>query len=172
MVKFVPLSTADVADLWPVKLWSHIVVHSHFRFVRKTQTMFSKGSKMYSIMNFKCPQCQEGEFLVSTVYDLSKVGDIKEHCDQCGLKYAKEPGFYYGAMYVAYALGVALFVTLWVSFNLFFDNVSVGFQIGAIILATVLLAPYLYALSKIIWANMFIKYDKHALDKRKAGAHS
>lgn len=87
---------------------------------------------------------------------------MHEHCPSCGLKYSKEPGFYYGAMYVNYALGVALFVTLWVSFNLFFPNVSTGWQIGIIIFFTVILTPYLYALSKIIWANFFIKYDKDA----------
>lgn len=108
----------------------------------------------------KCPRCQEGEFFVSHPYNLKKAGDIHKHCSECNLKYSKEPGFYYGAMYVSYALGVALFVTLWTSFNLFFPKVTTGVQIGTIITLTVLLAPYLYALSKIIWANFFIKYEK------------
>lgn len=129
--------------------------------------MFGKGSKLYSIFHNKCPRCQEGEFMVSHPYDLAKMGDIHTHCSHCGLKYSKEPGFYYGAMYVAYALGVALFVTLWTSFNLFFDNVTIGVQIAAIIIATVLLSPYLYALSKIIWANMFIRYDKDAINGKE-----
>jgi uncharacterized protein (DUF983 family) len=100
------------------------------------------------------------------------MGDIHENCDCCGLKYSKEPGFYYGAMYVAYALGVALFVTLWTSFNLFITNVSVGFQIFVIVTATVLLSPYIYALSKIIWANMFITYDEDAIDKFRSAKNS
>lgn len=131
--------------------------------------MLKKGTILFSVFKFKCPKCQEGDFFVSRPYDLSKAGEIHEHCNVCGVKYAKEPGFYYGAMYVAYALAVALFVTLWTSFNLFFDNVSIGWQIGIIVVATLVLTPYLYALSKIIWANMFIKYDKDA-SKRKQGA--
>lgn len=130
--------------------------------------LVGKGSKLYSIFKMKCPQCQEGEFFESHPYDLKKAGDLHENCSKCGLKYSKEPGFYYGAMYVNYALGVALFVTLWVSFNLFFPDVSVGWQIGLIIFFTVILTPYMYALSKIIWANFFIKYDK---DARRVGAH-
>ena len=130
--------------------------------------LVGKGSKLYSIFKMKCPQCQEGEFFVSHPYDLKKAGDLHENCSKCGLKYSKEPGFYYGAMYVNYALGVALFVALWVSFNLFFPDVSVGWQIGLIIFFTVILTPYMYALSKIIWANFFIKYDK---DARRVGAH-
>jgi uncharacterized protein (DUF983 family) len=121
-----------------------------------------KGTKLYSILHIKCPQCQEGAFLVSTPYDLSKVGDVREECDVCGLKYSKEPGFYYGAMYVSYALGVALFVTVWASCNWFFTDVSVWVQIGLVVLLSILLGPYLFALSKIIWANFFISFDPHA----------
>jgi uncharacterized protein (DUF983 family) len=117
----------------------------------------------------KCPQCQEGEFFVSHPYDLKRAGDIHVHCPNCGLKYSKEPGFYYGAMYVSYALGVALFVTLWVSMNLFFNIESAGIQISVIVAATLLLTPYLYALSKIIWANFFIKYDRIS---KSEGKHS
>jgi uncharacterized protein (DUF983 family) len=124
--------------------------------------MLKKGSILYSVIKFKCPRCQEGEFLVSNPYNLKKAGEIREYCNVCGLKYSKEPGFYYGAMYVSYALAVALFVTLWTSFNLFFKNIPIGWQIGIIVVATLVLTPYLYALSKIIWANIFIKYDKDA----------
>lgn len=122
--------------------------------------MFGKGSKLYSIFKMKCPRCQEGDFFVSTPYDLKRAGDIHETCSNCNLKYSKEPGFYYGAMYVSYALGVALFVTLWTSFNLFFPSIQIGIQIATIITLTILLTPYLYALSKIIWANLFIKYER------------
>ncbi len=122
--------------------------------------MFKKGSKLYSIFKMKCPQCQEGEFFVSHPYDLSKVGDIHQECSHCHLKYEKEPGFYYGAMYVSYALGVALFVTLWVSMKLFFPKTSLTWQLVIIFITFIVIAPYFYALSKIIWANLFIRYDE------------
>lgn len=120
-----------------------------------------KGTKLYSIFKMKCPQCHEGDFFESHPYNLRKAGDIHEKCSVCGVKYSKEPGFYYGAMYVSYGLGVGLFVALWVLFNLFFKDISVGVQIFTIIALSILLTPYLYALSKIIWANIFIKYDNN-----------
>lgn len=125
-----------------------------------------KGSKLFSVFKGKCPQCHEGDFFVSHPYDLSKLGDVKDTCDKCGLKYSKEPGFFYGAMYVAYALGVATFVTFWASMNLFFSNVSIGVQIGVVVLAILVLSPYLFSLSKIIWSNMFVSYEKDALNDR------
>jgi uncharacterized protein (DUF983 family) len=120
--------------------------------------MFKKGSKLYSIFRFKCPQCQEGDFFESHPYDLKRIGNIHAHCSNCNLKYEKEIGFYYGAMYVSYALGVALFVTLWTSFNLFFPWATIYTQLWVIVTMTVVLSPYLYALSKIIWANLFMHY--------------
>lgn len=122
--------------------------------------MIGKGTKIYSITKMKCPRCHEGDFFVSHPYNLKHAGEIHEHCEVCNLKYSREPGFYYGAMYVSYALGVALFVTLWVSMNLFIPSLGVGVQIAVIVASTLILSPYLYALSKIIWANLFFKYDK------------
>lgn len=129
--------------------------------------MIKKGSKLYSIFKMKCPKCQEGDFFISHPYNLKRAGDIHEKCSNCGVKYAKEPGFYYGAMYVSYALMVALFVTLWVSFNLFFEEINIYVQLSIIIAAFLVLTPYMYALSKIIWANLFFKYEKSKLNKTK-----
>ncbi len=120
--------------------------------------MFRKGSKLYSIFTFTCPQCQEGKFFKAHPYNLKEVGNLHEHCPVCGLKYEKEVGFYYGAMYVSYALAVAVFVTLWVSFNLFFPGLSTAVQIWIIVAVSVATGPLLYALSKIIWANLFFSY--------------
>ena len=64
-------------------------------------------------------------------------------------------------MYVSYALGVALFVSIWASANWFFEEVSVGLQITLVIGSIFLFGPFIYALSKIIWANMFIHYKEN-----------
>ncbi|WP_245545460.1 DUF983 domain-containing protein [Fluviicola taffensis] len=98
---------------------------------------------------------------------MKKIGKTHKNCPSCGLKYEKEIGFYMGAMYVSYALGVALFVACWVSINLFFPNANVFTQIAVISGLSILLSPYLYALSKIIWANLFFSYDPEAIDKFK-----
>ncbi len=124
--------------------------------------MLGKGTKLYSIFRMKCPQCHEGDFFVSHPYNFKHAGEVKEHCEVCGLKYSREPGFFYGAMYVSYALAVAVFVTLWTSMNLFFPWIESWAQIFIIIAVSLGLTPYLYALSKIIWANFFYKYDRYS----------
>jgi uncharacterized protein (DUF983 family) len=125
-----------------------------------------KGSKLYSIATMTCPQCQESKMMVANPYRLSTIGDVKDTCEVCSLDLIPEPGFYFGAMYVSYALGVAVFVTIWASCNWFFDNVGVWTQISLVLIALIGLGPYLYALSKVIWANFFFSYKQNAAARR------
>lgn len=128
--------------------------------------MFKK-TRLYSIFNFKCPRCHKGDFLESRhVYNLKKAGNIKERCSHCNLKYSPEPGFYYGAMYVSYALGIALFVSIWVATFVLYPSYSSELLLGLIIGSMILLGPYLYALSKIIWANFFFHYEEEYLNAK------
>lgn len=117
--------------------------------------------KLISIFTFKCPQCLKGDFYESKkFYNLNKLGEVKECCSHCGLKYTKETGFYYGAMYVSYALGVALMVSIFVAISVLYPNYSTGLMIGSLVTGMLVLFPILYALSKIIWINFFESYDK------------
>jgi uncharacterized protein (DUF983 family) len=118
----------------------------------------NKSSMLYSVVKFKCPQCHEGNFFVSNPYNLKKTGKLHDHCSECGLKFAKEPGFYYGAMYVSYGFGVAVFIAVVVLYYLIFRRVDAWNMLIIIAAISVLTAPLSLALSKIIWANIFIRY--------------
>ena len=121
-----------------------------------------KGTKIYSIITFKCPCCHEGDFFISHPYNFKFTGDIYENCSVCGKKYMLEPGFYQGAMYVAYGLGVVLFLSIWASCNLFFTSIGAWSQIGIFSFLIIFLSPLLFSLSKIIYANIFMKFDANA----------
>ena len=121
--------------------------------------MISKGTKLYSILHLKCPVCHEGEFFQAHPYNLNRVGDLHANCPVCGVKYEKEVGFYTGAMYVSYAIGVAVCVSVWVALMVLLPDLGIITQIVAIASVMLFGAPLFYALSKIIWANMFFHYD-------------
>lgn len=105
----------------------------------------------------KCPNCLKGDFFISHPYNLKKAGDTHKKCPKCELNYLREPGFYFGALYVAYGFGVMVFVAVYLLYNWFFPEVNVWYPIGVITLMSLLLGPYLYALSKITWLNIFVK---------------
>ncbi len=119
---------------------------------------FSKGSKLYSILHFTCPFCHEGAFFVSHPYDLKHVGELHATCPVCHRKYEKEPGFYFGGMFVSYALSISFSLLAFGLTWLIAPNLSIWAFMAIVVGATVLAAPYLYALSKIMWGNMFFSY--------------
>lgn len=103
----------------------------------------------------KCPHCTEGKFFEGSFVK----GNVKDKCDSCGRSYTKETGFYQGSYYVAYALGVASFVTMWVATSVLMpDDVNVLYQLLTILGGMIVMMPFLYPLSKIIWANLFFTY--------------
>ena len=128
--------------------------------------MLGKGTKLYSIVRMKCPRCQEGDFYKGHPYKYSTMGRVRDYCFICNLKFNMEPSFYHGSYYVVYALGVALFVTIWVLKYLFFPEAGPKALLISILASLVLLSPLFYALSKIIWINIFIKYDKNISKKK------
>ncbi|MGC6479816.1 MAG: DUF983 domain-containing protein [Flavobacteriaceae bacterium] len=121
--------------------------------------MFSRGSKLYNILRLKCPRCQQGQFLESHPYRLSNLNRVKDSCPQCGLKYKIEPSFYYGSMYVSYALGVGLGIAIYIVIFLSGIQMSLLAIFGCIVAGLVVLMPWIGALSKSIWAHIFMSYD-------------
>jgi uncharacterized protein (DUF983 family) len=131
--------------------------------------MLGKGSKLYSILRMKCPKCHEGDLFVhKNPYKFGSMAKMHASCPHCGEDFKKEPGFYFGAAYVSYALTVALWVAVlvalitfdslgWIEYG-FFENPLTFLASGVITL--VLLLPVLYRLSRSIWINIFVNYDE------------
>lgn len=89
---------------------------------------------------------------------------MHERCHLCGTKYKIEPSFFYGAMYVSYALGVAFGVaTFIISYVFIGSTLNEAFISIAIVLF--LLMPVIMRLSRNIWINFFIKYDANAIEE-------
>mgnify|MGYP001269889482 FL=1 len=118
-----------------------------------------KTGKLYSIFFNKCPRCNKGKFWKSNnpYYNLFlNGGENHSHCLNCDLKFEIEPGFFYGAMYISYGLGIGigsliLIISLAVfqMKNIFLLSLIIGISI-------LILAPVNYFLSRLIWLNTFI----------------
>lgn len=122
--------------------------------------MFKKGTKLYSILNGKCPKCHEGDFFKhSFPLNPLKITKIHSNCSNCNLKYMLEPSFFYGAMYINYGFSVGLFVSVFIIAKLILGFTILNSFI-AIIVVSLLLSPITLRLSRIIWINMFVSYEK------------
>ncbi|MBZ9730853.1 DUF983 domain-containing protein [Salegentibacter sp. JZCK2] len=123
---------------------------------------FLKGTKLYSILTGTCPVChEESMYLESNPYKLGRIFDMHEHCSSCGSKYKIEPSFFFGAMYVSYALGIAFAVAAFVIAYYFFGG-GLMTSFWAIIGTLVVFMPFIIRLSRNIWINLFLHYKPNA----------
>ena len=127
--------------------------------------MFKKGSKLYSIFTGTCPKChEESMFKNKNPYVLSELMDMHEKCSNCGTKYKIEPSFFYGAMYVSYGVGIAFAVAAFViSFVFLKANINVVF--ASIVVTLIVFMPVIIRISRNIWINLFMHYDKNLAKK-------
>lgn len=125
--------------------------------------MIKKGSKLYSILFQKCPRCHEGELwklrFWASLPDLIKGKyNMHERCSHCDLKYEQEPGFWWGAMYIGYALSSgALLITAFIA------RLIIGLTLNQTMLVVLLVAliGFLYnaRISRVIYINFFVHYQ-------------
>jgi hypothetical protein len=92
-----------------------------------------------------------------------------ERCPKCGQRFSVEPGFYFGAAYVSYALNVALVVASCVAVYVLHPDPEPHHYVIALVSVILLLLPATFRLSRIIWATMFIPFggEKKQMAKKK-----
>ena len=132
----------------------------------KLLKMIKKGTKLYSILTGACPKChQESMYENKNPYVLPDVLKINEKCSHCGTKYRMEPSFFYGSMYVSYAVGIAFAVAAFVISYVFLGS-SRNIAFISIIGTLIVFMPIIMRLSRNIWINLFMNYDKTLVKKK------
>ena len=130
--------------------------------------MSKKENKLYPVLHLKCPRCHEGDiFKGGFSYSFKKITEMHEHCPKCNLKYEREPGFFYGAMYVSYALTVALWVSVAVASFVLFQSINPWIFMATGIVILLLLLQGIYRLSRAVWLMMFVPYEPGKETKKK-----
>ena len=118
-----------------------------------------KTGKLYSIFFNKCPRCNKGKFWKSNnpYYNLFlNGGENHSHCLNCDLKFEIEPGFFYGAMYISYGLGIGIGSLILIISLAVFQMKNILLLSLIVGISILILAPVNYFLSRLIWLNTFI----------------
>ena len=116
-----------------------------------------------ALLQGKCPRCRKGNMFTYSVAEYPlQFNRMNETCPHCQVRLEPEPGFYQGAMYVGYAITIACMVV--VSFVLYFfaGHPSDWVYIGTVIGVMILLVPFNYRYSRILYLHFFggIKFDQ------------
>lgn len=120
-------------------------------------------SVLYAIQNHKCPRCRQGNlFKYSLLQKPHKFTETLKSCSHCKLVYEREPGFFFGAMYISYALTMAVLLGTAVVLYYFFDDPELYVYITAVPAIVILLLPVMFRYSRTLYLHGFggIKYNK------------
>jgi len=127
--------------------------------------MFTKGSKLYAIFTGKCPKChEESMYKNANPYAVKQLFEMHERCSNCKNKYKMEPSFFYGSMYVSYGVGIAFAVVAFLISYLWLES-GLNIALAAIIASQIIFYPIIVRLSRNIWINLFMSYDKRLAKK-------
>lgn len=121
-----------------------------------------KTSQMQAIIHAKCPKCRRGDVYTGPMYGLRQQ-KVNESCPHCGFRFEVEPGYFYAAMYVSYALNVAEIVTSAIlTFYLSGGSESPWLYLGVLFAIIFILAPFNFRYSRVIllhWLSPKVKYN-------------
>lgn len=121
--------------------------------------LLKKGTKLYSILKFKCPRCQEGDlFLVKNPYRLKYLDKMPHYCSCCGEDLQREVGFYYGAMMISHATTTLIAVIVHLTVFHFYGW-AIAPNLISLLSILIISFPLVFRSSRAIWINMFSKYD-------------
>ncbi len=111
-------------------------------------------SRQSAIWGLKCPACRQGN-LFKPVNKFLDLFEMHDNCPNCEQKYEIEIGFYWGAMYVAYALSSAVAMGSTLLFMFVFD-LSMMTSFVLMFLLVMLLSPSIFRLARSIWLHAFV----------------
>ncbi|MDF3079305.1 MAG: hypothetical protein K0S09_3194 [Sphingobacteriaceae bacterium] len=117
--------------------------------LNKMEKGYKVPSELSAALHAKCPRCRRGDMFNGPMYGL-KLQKMNETCPHCKLRFEREPGYFYVAMFISYALNVAQMVTVGVLTYLITGNVENPFLYMATIFPMVfILAPFNYRFSRV-----------------------
>ena len=106
--------------------------------------------RVWAILRQRCPVCLQGQ-MFSGIFTMSP------QCPRCGHEFERETGFFQGAMYVSWVLGVASFAALAiVSTWLLAPLISLPLALAVAFGAYLPIVPMLFRYSRVIWAHVNI----------------
>lgn len=126
---------------------------------------------MNAILAARCPRCHKGAMFVKPITAYPFLAEMHEDCPYCGLHFEREPGFYQGAMYVGYALSVALVIACGIAVTVLADDAPAWVYVTVTVASALVLAPLNFRYSRVLMLHLFgdVKFDPEAAAGRIKG---
>lgn len=110
------------------------------------------------IVKSKCPNCEKGPVFASGGNILKLKGpQMNETCPECQYKFEREPGYFFGAMFISYGLTIAQAMAVYFVIWTIGVDLSVDMIMLIITLVLVVLLFPNFRASRVIWMYIFTK---------------
>ncbi len=107
-----------------------------------------------NIISGKCPNCKKGNVFNSNGNPfLFQIPKMNPQCSECGHKFEREPGYFFGAMYVSYGMAVAEMAAVFAVSRFFVSSLLHSFIF--IVIAAVIFGAFNFRYSRLLWIYMF-----------------
>jgi len=129
-------------------------------------------TKLQAFVHAKCPRCRKGDIFLGNAYAF-RIQKTNEYCPFCNLRFEREPGFFYVAMFVSYAMSVAEIISIAVAADVLGLNLSYEnfwYYLLVIFSGVILLSPMNYRYSRVILLYFLIPglhFDPNSVSSRK-----
>ena len=106
--------------------------------------------ELRSILHQRCPECGEGA-IFSSLFRMNST------CPHCGLKYERGPGYFTGAMYFSYGMGIPIILIGTFVLKLLKPDWPLHWLVFLVWIAFLPLVPLIWRYSRTI----FMHFDRY-----------
>jgi len=131
----------------------------------KNLTLDTAPSAFNAALHAKCPKCRQGNMFATGMYSF-KAQKMNKTCPECNYTFEIEPGYFYVAMFVSYAMNVAQMVAFAVGTYVLTGSESPWLYVSILLAVTLLLSPFNFRYSRVIllfWLTPGLHYDPNRL---------
>ncbi|MCY4780962.1 DUF983 domain-containing protein [Sphingobacterium sp. UT-1RO-CII-1] len=135
------------------------------------ETEYIIPKEFKSAVDGKCPRCRIGDMFEGPLFTF-KSRKMRTHCPHCNLKFEKEPGYFYVAMYVSYAFVVAELIAACVATYVITGQLeSPWVYLTTALAAAFIMSPFNYRYSRVVllyWMTPSFKYRPDLYAEQKS----
>ncbi|MEW5675831.1 DUF983 domain-containing protein [Flavobacterium enshiense] len=116
-------------------------------------------SVLLNILGEKCPKCGKGKvFAEKGNIFLLRLPKMNASCSHCHHKFEKEPGYFFGSMFVSYAVAVGEMVLFFLIANQFIESyLTIVVLIGIL---AIVMSTFNFRFSRMLWIYLLDGKDK------------
>lgn len=112
-------------------------------------------TKLQAIFKMTCPACWKGSLFVKDKNPFAFHFKMHKRCTVCNEDFEREPGFYFGSMFLSYIL-TGFFSFAVVGFFILVCKVSWEWAMGILALVLVALYAFIYKFSRSLWIHLMV----------------